>query len=154
MGRSRPIINFRPDTKSIRTLDHLCVWWDQRGVVYYELLKPGETVKAHRYPPNCAVFCVKKGQVVNKDMRSWFFSTTMPHRTSQKWSKTTWRHSTGRCYLIPLIHQTRPLLLIICFHRWLTCSENSTSIRFPHMLFLWYKIRHDYVKENVCCYMK
>jgi len=20
----------------------LCVWWDQKGVVYYELLKPGE----------------------------------------------------------------------------------------------------------------
>ena len=27
----------------------LCVWWDQQGVVYYELLKPGETVDAHRY---------------------------------------------------------------------------------------------------------
>jgi len=27
----------------------LCVWWDQEGVVYYELLKSGETVNAHRY---------------------------------------------------------------------------------------------------------
>lgn len=27
----------------------LCVWWDQQGVIYYELLKPGETVNAHRY---------------------------------------------------------------------------------------------------------
>lgn len=27
----------------------LCVWWDQQGVLYYELLKPGETVNAHRY---------------------------------------------------------------------------------------------------------
>jgi len=27
----------------------LCVWWDQEGVIYYELLKPGETVNAHRY---------------------------------------------------------------------------------------------------------
>lgn len=27
----------------------LCVWWDQRGVVYYELLKPGETVNTERY---------------------------------------------------------------------------------------------------------
>lgn len=27
----------------------LCVWWDQKGVVYYELLKPGETVNADRY---------------------------------------------------------------------------------------------------------
>nr|KAF6273852.1 hypothetical protein mMyoMyo1_010834 [Myotis myotis] len=27
----------------------LCVWWDQEGVVYYELLKPGETISTHRY---------------------------------------------------------------------------------------------------------
>jgi histone-lysine N-methyltransferase SETMAR len=27
----------------------LCIWWDQKGVVYYELLKPGETVTADRY---------------------------------------------------------------------------------------------------------
>jgi len=27
----------------------LCVWWDQEGVIYYELLKPGETVNVHRY---------------------------------------------------------------------------------------------------------
>ena len=27
----------------------LCVWWDQKGVVYHELLKPGETVNTDRY---------------------------------------------------------------------------------------------------------
>lgn len=27
----------------------LCIWWDQRGILYYELLKPGETVTANRY---------------------------------------------------------------------------------------------------------
>ena len=27
----------------------LCVWWDQKGIVYYELLKTGETVNGHRY---------------------------------------------------------------------------------------------------------
>ena len=27
----------------------LCVWWDQKGIVYYELLKPGETVNTARY---------------------------------------------------------------------------------------------------------
>jgi len=27
----------------------VCVWWDQEIVIYYELLKPGETVNAHRY---------------------------------------------------------------------------------------------------------
>lgn len=27
----------------------LCVWWDQLGVIYHELLKPGETVTKDRY---------------------------------------------------------------------------------------------------------
>ena len=27
----------------------LCVWWDQSGVIYYELLKPSETVNTQRY---------------------------------------------------------------------------------------------------------
>ena len=27
----------------------LCIWWDQKGAVYYELLKPGETVAGDRY---------------------------------------------------------------------------------------------------------
>lgn len=27
----------------------LCIWWDMEGVVYYELLKPNETITAERY---------------------------------------------------------------------------------------------------------
>ena len=27
----------------------LCIWWDQLGVVYYELLKPNETITGDRY---------------------------------------------------------------------------------------------------------
>lgn len=27
----------------------LCIWWDLKGVVYYELLKPSETVTGDRY---------------------------------------------------------------------------------------------------------
>lgn len=27
----------------------MCIWWDQKGVVYHELLKPNETVTADRY---------------------------------------------------------------------------------------------------------
>ena len=27
----------------------LCIWWDQKGVLYYELRKPGETINGQRY---------------------------------------------------------------------------------------------------------
>ena len=27
----------------------LCIWWDQKGVQYYELLKPGEAINGERY---------------------------------------------------------------------------------------------------------
>lgn len=27
----------------------LCIWWDHKGVLYYELLKPGETITGDRY---------------------------------------------------------------------------------------------------------
>lgn len=37
----------RPNRFGKKTM--LCVWWDQGGVVYYELLKPGETVNTDRY---------------------------------------------------------------------------------------------------------
>lgn len=37
----------KPDRFGKKTM--LCVWWDQKGVVYHELLKPGETVNTDRY---------------------------------------------------------------------------------------------------------
>nr|KAF6349106.1 hypothetical protein mMyoMyo1_011662 [Myotis myotis] len=36
----------RPNRFGKKTM--LCVWWDQEGVVYYELLKPGETIYSDR----------------------------------------------------------------------------------------------------------
>ena len=41
---STPII--RPNRFGRKTM--LCVWWDQKGMVYYELLKPAETVNTKR----------------------------------------------------------------------------------------------------------
>lgn len=37
----------RPNIHGMKLL--LCIWWDQLGVVYYELLKPGETITGERY---------------------------------------------------------------------------------------------------------
>jgi len=27
----------------------LCIWWDQKSLVYYELLKPGDSITGDRY---------------------------------------------------------------------------------------------------------
>jgi len=59
----------------------LCVWWDQKGVVYYELLKPGETVNTKRYQQQLIDLnrsLLKKTTRIPKDTRS-FFSMTMLH---------------------------------------------------------------------------
>ena len=37
----------RPNRFGKKTM--LCVWWDQKGVICYELLKRGETVNTNRY---------------------------------------------------------------------------------------------------------
>ena len=49
MGRLRRTIHIDHKNRFDRKV-MLCVWWDQKGVgVYYELLKPGETVNTKRY---------------------------------------------------------------------------------------------------------
>jgi len=106
-----------------------CVWWDQ-GSFYYELLKSvGETVNAHRYHQQL----IKSHRVLREkrphyrkrhDMLIFLYDNA----PSQQWSKTIWRHSTGKYYSIPLTHQIWHLLTITCFRRWATRSLSSTSI--------------------------
>ena len=36
----------------------LCIWWDQKGVLYYELLKPGENINGERY--RTQLICLKR----------------------------------------------------------------------------------------------
>ena len=108
----------RPNRFGRKTM--ICVWWDQQGIVYYERLKPGETINVNRYHQQLIklhrALC-EKDRIINKDMTSWFFSTTTHQHTHLQWSKTTWRHSTGRCYPMPLIHQTWSLPTTTCFCR-------------------------------------
>jgi len=83
----------------------LCVWWDQESVIYYELLKPGETVNAHRYHQQLIklhrALREKKPHYRKRHDKLIFFHDNAPSHTSTTWSKTTWRHSTGKCYPHP-----------------------------------------------------
>jgi len=109
----------------------LYVWWDQEGVIYYELLKSGKTVNAHRYHQQLIKLhraLREKRPHYRKRQDKLIFLHDKHHRTRQQWSKTTWRHSTGKCYLIPLTHQIWHLLIIICFRRCVTRLLSGTSI--------------------------
>jgi len=79
-----------------------CVWWDQEGVIYYELLKPGGTINAHRYYQQLIKLhlCVKKGRIIGKDMTSLFSSmTTHTSTIVQNYLETQLLgDSTKKCY--------------------------------------------------------
>ena len=58
----------------------LCVWWDQKDVVYYELLKPSKTVNTKRYQQQLIDLnrSLLKKTTKKGNTRS-FFSMTMLH---------------------------------------------------------------------------
>ena len=49
MSRHRCINHIDTKSESLCHKAVISVWWEQRGVVYYEILKPGETVNTKRY---------------------------------------------------------------------------------------------------------
>ena len=81
MGRPRHTIHIDRKTESLWQEDD-ALWWDQKDVVYYELLKPGKTVNIKRYN-NWSIWTVRclKNEYQNTkrgNTRS-FFSMTMLH---------------------------------------------------------------------------
>lgn len=49
-GESRPSTSTSTPKQDIHgSKVMLCIWWDQEGIIYYELLNPGETITGDRY---------------------------------------------------------------------------------------------------------
>lgn len=46
----------RMHTKNVR----LCVWWDYKGIIYYELLSPNQTTNSETY---CAYIAILKAKI-------------------------------------------------------------------------------------------
>lgn len=116
----------RPNRFGKKTM--LCVWWDQKGVVYYELLKPGETINTQRYQQQiielARELCKKRPEYA----RVSFSSMTTHHHTQQDWSGIRWMHLAGSCYPTRPTLQIWPLPTTICLRRWDTRLLSSTSI--------------------------
>ena len=128
MGWSRPIINIFLKTKSLRMKDD-AVWWNQESVIYYELLKPGEIVNAHRYHQQLKlhrVLCEKKPHYRKKHDKLIFLHDNARSHTSTM--VQNYLETIRKCYPIPLTHQTWHLSTITCFRRWATRSLSGTSI--------------------------
>ena len=86
----------------------LCVWWDQKGVIYYELLKPGETVNIERYRQqmiNLNQALCESDQNIKKGNTKWFLFMIMHHHTQQNWSRKRLRHLVGKYFRMRLTHQ-------------------------------------------------
>jgi len=59
---------------------------------------------------NCTALHEKRPHYRKRHDKLIFLHDNAPSHTLTKWSKITWRHSTRKCYLIPLAHQTWHLL--------------------------------------------
>ena len=49
MGISRPCIYIDGQANIHGSKLMLCIWWNQLGIIYYELLQPNETITGDRY---------------------------------------------------------------------------------------------------------
>ena len=67
----------RPNIHSSKIM--LCIWWGQKSLVYYELLKSGDSITGDRYWFVWTVkHCEKNSRKTSKDMiKLFFFMTTL-----------------------------------------------------------------------------
>ena len=91
----------------------LCVWWNQKEVVYYELLKPGETVNTVRYREQM----INSNHALIEKRPEW----------ARRHGKIILQHDNAPAYSAKVvketistrhIHQTWRLLIIISSYRW------------------------------------
>ena len=108
-----------------------CVWWDQKGVIYYELLKPRETINTNRYQQQMVDLIEhykKNDRIIEEGNTKSFFFKIMPHHTQRNGSRKRSRRSVGKYWCMPLILQTWLRRITICSHHWATHSLNNASL--------------------------
>jgi len=109
----------RPNRYGRKTM--LCVWWDQKDVIYYELLKPGETVNTKRYRQKIInlnqALCEKRPKHQKRQHKVILFMI-MHHHTQQNWSRKRLRHLVGKYFRMRLTHQIWLHPITTYLHRW------------------------------------
>ena len=122
----------------------LCVWWDQESVIYYELLKPDETVNAYRYHQQL----IKLHRALREKRPhywKWHDKLIFLHDNAPSHTSTIVQN-----YLETLDWEVLPprlliwhLLTIICFRRWATRSLSSSSILTKTKMTWWFASKNE-----------
>ena len=112
----------------------LCVWWDQKGVIYYELLKLGKTVILNRQQMINLnqVLCEKRPEYQKRQHKVILFHDNASHTQNKKAKlvKETieafgWEILSHAAYSPDLAPSD---LFATYLHRWDTHLLNSTSL--------------------------
>ena len=98
----------------------LCTWWDQKGVLYYELLKPGETINGECY--RTQLIRLKRAIAEKRPEYATRHEAIIFHHDNARAMllfrlRTIWKTVDGKFYPTRLIAQTLPLLTTICSGR-------------------------------------
>ena len=96
----------------------LCIWWGRLSVVYYELLKPNETITGAVYRTHL--------MTLSRALKEK--SANMLRRRS----KRIWKHSSGKFYPTRRIHQTLFLRISTYFDKQWTILRIKHKVPFFH----------------------
>jgi len=109
----------RPNRYGRKTI--LCVWWDQKSVIYYELLKSGETVNTEHYRQQM----INLNQALYEkrpEYQKWQHKVILLHDNTSshttKLVKETIEALFGKYFHMRLTHQTWLRPIITYLHRW------------------------------------
>ena len=104
----------------------LCIWWDQKGVLYYKLLKPGETINGERY--RTQLIRLKRAMAEKRPQYATRHEAIIFHHDNARPLLTT--ICSGRCRTLSLeygSHQNR-ISKIGLIHSWRPSRRSSLGM--------------------------
>ena len=147
------INQYQNNTNSLKFM--LCVWLNQRGVVYCEVLKPLETITGNRYWLQLIrlYWALKEnGQNLTTGVTSWFCYMTTPDLTLQNWFRHTWKGWNEIFRLTHHIHHIFLLEISICFcHAVSPFGRTTFTWKYQKWLDKWIGSKEpEYFLRNIC----
>jgi len=110
----------------------LCVWWDWKGILYYELLPNNKTINSEKYCSQLdelkTTIEQKRPEIANRKGVVFHQDNARPHVSLIKLDKSCWS-SVGMVYPIHHIHQiSRPLIFTYFDHYKILLMEKASTL--------------------------